>query len=58
MALLMKALETGSVATVSILSSTAPLMMLPIVWFQTKLIPPPAAWIGALLVVLCSILLV
>ena len=58
MALLMKALETGSVATVSILSSTAPLMMLPIVWFQTRLIPPLAAWIGALLVVLCSILLV
>ena len=58
MALLMKALETGSVATVSILSSTAPLMMLPFVWFQTRLIPPLAAWIGAILVVMCSILLV
>ena len=58
MALLMKALETGSVATVSILSSTSPLMMLPIVWFQTKLIPPAGAWIGALCVVLCSMLLV
>ena len=58
MALLMKALEAGSVATVSILSSTAPLMMLPFVWFQTKLIPPIGAWVGALLVVLCSILLI
>ena len=58
MALLMKALETGSVATVSIMSSTAPLMMLPIIWFQTRLIPPIGAWLGALLVVICSILLV
>ena len=58
MALLMKALETGSVATVSILSSTSPLMMLPIVWLRTKLIPPVGAWVGALLVVFCSILLV
>lgn len=58
MALLMKALETGSVATVSILSSTSPLMMLPFVWLQTRLSPPPAAWMGAILVVACSILLV
>ena len=58
MALLMKALEVGSVATVSILSSTSPLMMLPIVWFQTKLLPPAGAWVGALLVVGCSILLI
>jgi drug/metabolite transporter (DMT)-like permease len=57
-ALLMKALETGSVATVAILSSTSPLLILPIVWFQTKLMPSAAAWIGALLVVLCAVLLV
>jgi uncharacterized membrane protein len=57
-ALLMKALETGSVATVAILSSTSPLLILPIVWFQTKLLPSAAAWVGALLVVLCAVLLV
>ena len=55
--LLLKALETGSVAMVSILSATSPLMMLPFVWARTKLMPPIGAWIGAALVVLCSALL-
>lgn len=58
MGLLLKALETGSVATVSILSATSPLMMLPFVWAKTKLIPPFGAWLGAILVVLCSALLI
>jgi drug/metabolite transporter (DMT)-like permease len=57
MGLLLKALESGSVAMVSILSATSPLMMLPFVWARTKLMPPLGAWIGALLVVLCSALL-
>jgi len=58
MALLLKALETGPVGMVSILSSTAPLMMLPFVWAKTRLVPPIGAWIGAGLVVLCSALLI
>ena len=58
MALLLKALETGPVGMVSILSSTAPMMMLPFVWAKTRLIPPPGAWVGAALVVLCSALLI
>ena len=58
MGLLLKALETGSVATVSILSATSPLMMLPFVWAKTRLIPPLGAWIGAGLVVFCSALLI
>lgn len=58
MALLLKALETGSVAVVSILSATSPLMMLPFVWAKTQLIPPLGAWIGAILVVACSALLI
>ena len=58
MALLLKALETGSVAVVSILSATSPLMMLPFVWAKTRLIPPLGAWIGAILVVACSALLI
>lgn len=58
MALLLKALETGSVAVVSILSATSPLMMLPFVWAKTRLIPPLGAWVGAILVVACSALLI
>ena len=58
MALLLKALETGSVAVVSILSATSPLMMLPFVWAKTRLIPPIGAWIGAVLVVVCSAMLI
>lgn len=57
-ALLLKALETGPVGTVAILSATSPLMLLPFVWAKTRLMPPPGAWVGAALVVLCSALLV
>ncbi len=56
--LLLKALETGPVAAVSILSATSPLMILPFIWATTRLTPPLGAWIGAALVVLCSTLLV
>lgn len=58
MGLLLKALETGSVGTVAILSATSPLMTLPFVWAKTRLMPPVGAWVGAGLVVICSALLV
>lgn len=58
MALLLKALETGAVGTVSVLAATSPLMMLPFIWIKTRLIPSLGAWIGAGLVVVCSALLV
>ncbi|MCE2516538.1 MAG: DMT family transporter [Alphaproteobacteria bacterium] len=57
-ALLLKALETGPVGTVAILSATSPLMLLPFVWAKTRLVPPAGAWVGAVLVVLCSAMLV
>ncbi len=54
MALLLKALETGTVGAVSLLSATSPLMLLPFVWAKTRMSPTLGAWIGAVLVVLCS----
>ena len=56
-ALLMAALETGNVATVTILSSTTPVMILPFIWARTGRMPAPAAWLGAILVVICTILI-
>ena len=57
-ALLLAALETGSVATVTILSSTSPVLILPFIWARTGLPPAAGAWFGAVLVVICTALLV
>lgn len=57
-AFLLQALETGSVAKVTILTATTPVMILPFVWARTKMVPAWGAWLGACLVVICSILLV
>ena len=56
--LLLAALETGHVADVTILSSFGPVMILPFVWYQTRMRPAWGAWAGAGLVVLSSALLV
>ena len=56
--LLLAALETGTVADVTILSSFGPVMILPFVWYQTRTRPAWGAWLGAGLVVLSSALLV
>ena len=56
--LLLTALETGHVADVTILSSFGPVMILPFVWYQTRICPAWGAWGGAGLVVLSSALLV
>ena len=55
--LLLKSLEIGSVAEVTILSSVSPVMILPFVWYKTGKCPPWGAWLGALLVVASTILL-
>ena len=55
--MLMAALETGNVATVTILSSTTPVMILPFIWARTGRMPAPAAWLGAILVVICTMLI-
>ncbi|WLR95207.1 DMT family transporter [Shinella zoogloeoides] len=51
MSLLMAALAHGNVGIVSTLSSMTPVVILPMVWARTGIVPPPAAWIGAALAV-------
>ena len=55
--LLLAALRSGQVAMVTMLSSVGPVMMLPILWIKTRQRPILSAWIGAILVVLCTALL-
>jgi uncharacterized membrane protein len=57
-AFLLAALETGNVATVTILASTTPVLILPFIWIKTRMMPAPGAWAGACLVVVCTVLLV
>ncbi len=57
-ALFLEALKFGSVAMVTILSATTPVIILPFVWIRTGLVPAAGAWLGAILVVACSAVLV
>ena len=56
-ALMLMALETGRIAEVTLLASLSPVMVLPFIWWQTKLVPPFGAWLGAGCVVISSWLL-
>jgi len=56
-ALFLAALEFGSVATVTILSATSPVLILPFVWAKTRIMPAAGAWVGAILVIACSAVL-
>ena len=58
MALFLKALETGHIAIVAILTATTPVLILPFVWTRTGMMPAWGAWVGAFLVVACASLLV
>ena len=51
MSLLMAALARGDVGIVSTLSSTTPILILPMVWVASNRAPAVAAWIGAALAV-------
>lgn len=51
MSLLMAALAHGNVGIVSTLSSMTPVVILPMVWARTGIVPPLPAWIGAALAV-------
>jgi drug/metabolite transporter (DMT)-like permease len=51
MTLLMAALAVGDVGIVTTLSSTTPILILPMVWFVTRRPPAPVAWVGAALAV-------
>jgi drug/metabolite transporter (DMT)-like permease len=51
MSLLMAALAVGDVGIVSTLSSTTPILILPMVWYVTRQAPNAIAWAGAALAV-------
>ncbi|MDZ7823831.1 MAG: DMT family transporter [Ahrensia sp.] len=54
MTLLLFALSGGKVGIVTTLSATTPVLLLPILWWQTKEAPAIGAWVGALCVVVGS----
>lgn len=47
MSLMMAALAHGSVGVVSTLSSTTPVLILPMIWLRSGQRPAPMAWLGA-----------
>lgn len=57
MPLLLYAFAEGDIGLAAILSSTTPVMILPLLWIKTRERPALGAWIGALLTVLGSALL-
>jgi drug/metabolite transporter (DMT)-like permease len=52
MSFLMAALARGDVGIVTTLSSTTPILILPMVWAAYRRIPGPLAWVGAALAVI------
>jgi len=51
MTLVLLALEKGDVGMVAILSSVSPILVLPLLWLQLGRAPAPGAWLGAILTV-------
>jgi drug/metabolite transporter (DMT)-like permease len=51
------ALEKGDVGMVAILSSVSPILVLPLLWLQLKRAPAPGAWLGAVLTVVGTALI-
>lgn len=58
MTLILYALQQGNVGMVALLSATTPIMILPLLWIYTKQRPSPFAWVGALLAVVGTGILV
>ncbi len=58
MSLLMAALARGDAGVVAILSSTSPILVLPLLWLIMKRPPAPISWIGAILAVIGTGLIV
>ncbi|USD40897.1 DMT family transporter [Vibrio sp. SCSIO 43135] len=58
MTLILYALQEGNVGMVALLSSTTPIMLLPILWIYTKQRPNRYAWIGAIVAVIGTGILV
>ncbi|MES2543164.1 MAG: DMT family transporter [Pseudomonadota bacterium] len=57
MSFLMAALARGDVGIVTTLSSTTPILILPMVWVAYRRIPGPLAWVGAVLAVVGTALI-
>jgi len=57
MTLVLLALEQGDVGMVAILSSVSPILVLPLLWSQLKRAPAPGAWLGAILTVVGTALI-
>ena len=57
MSFLMAALARGDVGIVTTLSSTTPILILPMVWAVYRRMPGPLAWVGAALAVLGTALI-
>ncbi|MDI1246663.1 MAG: DMT family transporter [Rhodoferax sp.] len=57
MTLVLLALEKGDVGMVAILSSVSPILVLPLLWLQLKRAPAPGAWLGAVMTVLGTALI-
>ncbi|MFM7335227.1 MAG: DMT family transporter [Tabrizicola sp.] len=57
MSCLMAALARGDVGIVTTLSSTTPILILPMVWAVYRRIPGPMAWVGAALAVIGTALI-
>jgi drug/metabolite transporter (DMT)-like permease len=51
MTLVLLALEKGDVGMVAILSSVSPILVLPLLWFQLRRAPAAGAWVGSILTV-------
>lgn len=51
MTIFLFALKHGNVTLVAIMSSTSPVMLLPLLWFFTRHRPSTGSWVGAILVV-------
>ncbi|WP_261816140.1 DMT family transporter [Vibrio gallicus] len=58
MTLILYALQQGNVGMVALLSSTTPIMVLPLLWLITKQRPNKYAWFGAILAVIGTGLIV
>lgn len=58
MTLILYALQTGNVGMVALLSSTTPIMILPLLWLYTRQRPNRYAWAGAILAVIGTAILV
>lgn len=51
MSFLLYALRHGELGITAVLSSTSPVLLLPIIWYRTKERPAAGAWVGAILAV-------